>query len=50
MKEKEKGLHELGPAHNEAGPTVKIQKRNPPGEVHPDLNTLHQEPDLFQNY
>ena len=27
MKEKEKGLHELGLAHNKAGPTAKIQPR-----------------------
>jgi len=25
---KEKGLHGLGPAHNEAGPTAKIQPRS----------------------
>jgi len=27
MKEKEKGLHELGLAHNEVGPTARIQPR-----------------------
>jgi hypothetical protein len=28
MKEKEKGLHGLGPAYNEAGPTTRIQPRS----------------------
>jgi len=27
MKEKEKSLHRLGPAHNETGPTARIQLR-----------------------
>jgi hypothetical protein len=28
MKEKEKGLNGLGPAHNEASPTARIQPRS----------------------
>ena len=44
---KEKDLHGLGPAHNEADPTAKIQlrlrKKSPPGETHSDLDILHQE-------
>jgi hypothetical protein len=51
MKEKEKRLNGLGPAHNEASPTARIQlrlKKKPPGEAHSDLDILHQNPDIFQ--
>jgi hypothetical protein len=44
---KEKGLHGLGPVHNEASPTARIQpmlKKSPLGEAHLDVNILHQEP------
>jgi hypothetical protein len=47
---KGKGLHGFGPAHNEAGPTARIQlglKKKPIGETHSDMIFCIRNPDLF---